>query len=149
MFYKIIEYCDFGKKEEESGIFNSKKIALKKIKIMETKELIEKYEFICNELVAKFEEKQQIEFEGWIGDEIGGLASFSFQYFFNLADIILDLKTNQPKGCIINWSEEETDFNLFNENPHYINYKSYTMGLRHENLVKKVEKLSKKFIKTK
>ena len=65
MFYKIIEYCDFGKKEEESGIFNSKKIALKKIKIMETKELIEKYEFICNELVAKFEEKQQIHFDGW------------------------------------------------------------------------------------
>ena len=32
MFYKILEYNDFGKKEEEIGIFNSKKTALKKIK---------------------------------------------------------------------------------------------------------------------
>ena len=107
------------------------------MKIMETKELNEKYELICNEFVAKFEEKQQIDFDGWIGDEIGGIASFSCQYFFNISDIILDLKTNQPKGCIINWSEEETDFNLFKENPQHINYKSYTMGLRHENLIKK------------
>jgi hypothetical protein len=107
---------------------------------MKIEELNEKYEFICNEFVAKFEKKQQINFEGWVGDEIGGIASFSFQYFFNLSDIIFDLKTNQPKGCIKNWSNEETDFNVFNENPHHINYKSYTMGLRHENLIKKLRK---------
>lgn len=35
------------------------------MKIMETKELYEKYEVICNEFVKKFEEKQQIHFDGW------------------------------------------------------------------------------------
>jgi hypothetical protein len=30
--YKILEYKDFGKQEQESGIFTSKKSALKKIK---------------------------------------------------------------------------------------------------------------------
>jgi hypothetical protein len=30
--YKILEYKDFGKQEQESGIFYSKKSALKKIK---------------------------------------------------------------------------------------------------------------------
>jgi hypothetical protein len=114
---------------------------------MKTKELKEKYEFICNEFVAKFEKKQQIDFEGWVDYEIGGIASFSFQYYFNLSDIIFDLKTNQPKGCIKNWSNEETDFNVFNKNPQHINYKSYTMGLRHENLIKKnAEKLYKEII---
>ena len=56
---------------------------------------------------------------------------------FNLSDIILDLNTNQPKGNILKWQSEEVDFNMFNENQQHINYKSYTMGLRHKQLNKK------------
>jgi len=97
-------------------------------------ELNKQYEFVCNEWVQKFCNKQQIEFDGWVGNEIGGIASFACQYFFNLSDIILDLNTKQPKGNILNWQSEDVDFNMFNEKQQHINYKSYTMGLRHEQL---------------
>jgi hypothetical protein len=72
--------------------------------------------------------------DGWVCDEVGGIASFACQYFFNLSDIILDLNTKQPKGNILNWQSEDVDFNMFNEKQQHINYKSYTMGLRHEQL---------------
>jgi hypothetical protein len=65
---------------------------------------------------------------------VGGIASFACQYFFNLSDIILDLNTKQPKGNILDWQSEDVDFNMFNEKQQHINYKSYTMGLRHEQL---------------
>lgn len=103
-------------------------------KTVKLQELKRQYEFVCNELVQKFSNKQEIEFDGWVGDEVGGIASFSCQYFFNLSDIILDLTTKQPKGLIMEWQNEEVDFNMFNENQNYINYKSYTMGLRHNQL---------------
>jgi len=91
-------------------------------------------EFVCNEWVQKFCNKQQIDFDGWVGDEIGGIASFACQYFFNLSDIILDLKTKQPKGQILDWQSDGVDFNMFNDNQQHINYKSYTMGLRYNQL---------------
>jgi len=69
-----------------------------------------------------------------LGDEIGGIASFACQYFFNLSDIILDLKTKQPKGQILDWQSDGVDFNMFNDNQQHINYKSYTMGLRYNQL---------------
>ena len=103
-------------------------------KTIKLQELNRQYEFVCNEWVQKFCNKQQIDFDGWVGDEIGGIASFSCQYFFNLSDIILDLNTKQPKGNILNWQSEDVDFNMFNEKQQHINYKSYTMGLRHEQL---------------
>ena len=103
-------------------------------KTIKLQELNRQYEFVCNEYIDAFIKKQSISFDGWVGDEIGGIASFACQYFFNLSDIILDLNTNQPKGNILNWQSEEVDFNMFNEKPQHINYKSYTMGLRHEQL---------------
>lgn len=98
------------------------------------KELNLQYQFVCNEWVNKFCKKQDIEFDGWVGDEIGGIASFVCQYFFNLSDLILDLNTKQPKGLILEWQSEGVDFNMGKEQPQYINYKSYTMGLRYEQL---------------
>ena len=89
-------------------------------------QIIINYENACNILVAEFEKKQEIDFDGWVGDEIGEIALFSGEYFFNLSDIVLDLKTNQPKGLILKWFNESIDFH------HYINYKSYKMGLRYE-----------------
>ena len=112
---------------------------------MKLKELNEKYEFACNELVKKFCNKQGLQFDYWINDEIGGIASFSNSYFFNLCDIILDLKTKQPKGLILSWQDEGVEFNFNHQNITNINYKSYTMGLRYEQLTKK-NKLDSKII---
>lgn len=103
-------------------------------KTIKLQELNKQYEFVCNELVQKFCNKQQIDFDGWVADEIGGLASFACQYFFNLSDIILDLNLKQPKGFILDWQSDGVDFNMFNDNQQHINYKSYTMGLRYEQL---------------
>lgn len=106
-------------------------------KTIKLQELNKQYNFVCNEWVQKFCNKQQLDFDGWVGDEIGGIASFSCQYFFNLSDIILDLNTKQPKGLILDWQSDAVDFNMFNPSPQNINYKSYTMGLRFDNLEKK------------
>ena len=101
---------------------------------MELQQLKKQYEFVCKEYIKKFCNKQGIEFDGWIGDEVGGIASFACQYFFNLSDIILDLNTKQPKGNILDWQSEGVDFNMFNEKQQHINYKSYTIGVRYKDL---------------
>lgn len=103
-------------------------------KTVKLQELNRQYEFVCNEWIQKFCKKQGIVSDGWVGDEIGGIASFACQYFFNLSDIILDLKTKQPKGQILDWQSDGVDFNMFNDNQQHINYKSYTMGLRYNQL---------------
>lgn len=35
------------------------------------------YELVCNEFVQKFCDKQEIDFDGWVGNEIGGIALFA------------------------------------------------------------------------
>lgn len=108
-----------------------------------TVKLKRQYDSVCNEWIELFVKKQNIEFDGWVGNEVGGIASFCSQYFFNLSDIIIDLTTDQPIGLILNWQTEDVDYNLFNGNPFHINYKSYTMGLRHQAILDKaVEKLT-------
>jgi hypothetical protein len=104
------------------------------VKEISIKELYTQYEFVSNEFVKKFCKKQELYFDGWVADEVGGIASFSCQYFFNLSEIVLDLKTKQRKGLILNWQDDDVEFNMFNKNPQHINYKSYTMGLRHKDL---------------
>jgi hypothetical protein len=90
-------------------------------KTMKLQELNRQHEFVCNEWVQKFCNKQQIDFGGWVGDEIGGIASFDNQYFFNLSDIVLDLKTKQPNGQILAWLNDGVDFNIFKDKKQYIN----------------------------
>lgn len=100
------------------------------------KELNAMYETACEGYVEEFCKKQELEFDGWVAEEVGSIASFCCQYFFNMSDIILDLNTKQPKGLILNWQNDGVDFNMFNEKTEYINYKSYTMGLRYDALKK-------------
>jgi hypothetical protein len=103
-------------------------------KTMKLQELKKQYEFACNEYVQKFANKQQIEFDGWVGGEIGGLAIFSHDYFFNISEIILDINSKQPKGLILQWQNDGVEYNFPTDKKKNINYKSYTMGLRYEQL---------------
>ena len=103
---------------------------------MTIKKLKTEYDIICNTFVEKFAKKHDIEFDYWIAEEIGGIASFSEQYFFNFSDIILDLTTNQPKYSILKWQDDEVEQSMTTDIPRYINYKSYTMGLRQKDLEK-------------
>lgn len=110
---------------------------LKRKQMTKLKDLNKQYAYLCNEYIKMFCTKQDIEFDGWIGDEVGGIASFISQYFFNLSDIVLDLNTKQRKGLILRWQDDGVDFNIGRKKPQYINYKSYTMGLRYQQLEKK------------
>lgn len=96
--------------------------------------LIDDYVLICNKLVERFCIKQNLIFDGWVGNEDGGIAGFASQYFFNISDIILDLKNKQSKGFILEWQSDGVDYNMFNEKQEYINYKSYISGLRYNDL---------------
>lgn len=101
-------------------------------------ELKHKYEEVCNEYVKKFQDKQDLEFSFWVGNEVGGIACFIDQYFFSLSDIALDLHTKQPKGLILQWEDDGLDI-FKNPSEQRINYHSYTLGLRYENLVNSKE----------
>ena len=50
--------------------------------------LKEKYHSICSEYLEKFCEKQGIDFDGWAGDNIGGIAFFNSYYCFSFEDIV-------------------------------------------------------------
>jgi hypothetical protein len=82
------------------------------------------YEFACNEYAKRFCNKQEMNFEGWVRDVVGGIA-YCNDFLFNFQDIVWDINSKQPKGAIIDWYYS----NL--EHPEKsINYYSYTKGLR-------------------
>lgn len=85
------------------------------------------YEKSCKEIVEAFCKKQGFDFEYWVGDTVGGVASCG-SYYFYLDDIILDLSKKVPTGGIIEWNDSNLD-----SKQKYINYKSYIMGMRHNN----------------
>lgn len=87
-------------------------------------QLKNQYEFVCNAYATIFCNKQDMNFEGWVGNTVGGIA-YCNDFYFDFQDIVLDINFNQPKGLIVDWYYE----NL--ENPgKSINYYSYTKGLR-------------------
>jgi hypothetical protein len=102
------------------------------MKTAKLQKLKEQYEFVCNEYVQKFCNKQGIEFDGWVGNEIGGIASFISQYFFNFSDIVWDVNSKQPKGLILKWQDDCVNHveNLGKS----INYFSYSKGIRFSDL---------------
>lgn len=87
-------------------------------------ELKETYENVCNEYLQKFCDKQEMSNEGWVNNNVGGIAQCS-DFYFSLHDIVWDINTNQPKGQIIDWSDDNS------KNPKKsLNYYNYTKGLR-------------------
>ncbi len=102
------------------------------MKTLKLKNLKYLHSFVCDQYIQKFCKKQKIQFEGWVGDTLGGVAIFNGDLYFNFDDILLDINTKQPKGNIISWYYDNID-HPENETK-WINYKSYTMGLRIKNL---------------
>ncbi len=99
-----------------------------------TLELIESYSKVCNEIIQEFAKKQGMDFDYWVGDEIGGVAALA-DCFFDFADIIHDLKTSQKKWFIVKWQEDSVEAH-FKGISDTINYKSYCMGARYDLLTK-------------
>ena len=83
---------------------------------------------IIKKYISKFENKHNLVFEFAVDDDLLGVLSFGSVYYFNTSDVIYDIDNDLPKGQIIEWLES----NL--EKEKFINLKSYSKGLRHNNL---------------
>lgn len=90
--------------------------------------LINDYNKVVQEYIDRFCEKQDLEFEFWVADQVGSIASFGDILCFNFLDIVWDINSEQPKGLIIDWAYETLD-NL----DYSINYYTYSKGLRYDN----------------
>lgn len=96
--------------------------------------ILNEYETICNEIVEKFAKKQDYSEWYWIGKQVGGAIDFNQSYTFSFDEIVLDMKTKQPKGFIQQWQDDSLEFNQEREHWQWINYNSYIMGLRYDEL---------------
>ena len=76
------------------------------------------------EYIKAFCDKEEAEFEGWIGNDVGGIF-WCADIALSFSDILIDINTNQPKGEITKWYSDNLQYP-----DNAINYKSYTMGLR-------------------
>ncbi len=95
-----------------------------------------RYESSCNAYIDVFCQKQEMDFNGWIGDEVGGIAECN-DFYFDFHAIVKDIDTAQPKGLIIDWYYDNLEAERF------INYDSYIRGLRVSDLpVEDVEELA-------
>lgn len=89
-----------------------------------------KYKKICNEYVERFCQKQFFDLSecSWVSDVAGGIL-YCGDFYFDFADIVLDIDSDQPKGQIIDWY-----YDIVDNYPKSINYFSYTKGLRFKDL---------------
>ena len=60
------------------------------------------YESGCLAYVFQFETKHSIEFDGWVGNEVGELASFN-EMFVNFRDLKFDIDSNLPEHIFAEW----------------------------------------------
>ena len=90
-----------------------------------TTTLKEQYKLIVEEYIHEFCNKQDVSFEFWVADQIGGIACFGDILYFNFLDIVYDIDSLQPKGQILEWIYYSVD-------NHYksIDYISYSKLLR-------------------
>lgn len=97
------------------------------------KTLAERYNEIIWKYIDLFSKKQELDFDGWVGDTTGGIAMFA-DYYFDFEEIRYDIDTNQEAGLIIRYHEESVEFAIENDISTEINYKSYAAGLRFDQI---------------
>ncbi len=89
------------------------------------KELKEKYEKLVGEYITEFVKKQDYEFDGWVADDIGGIAVFIEQYFFNFDNIRYDIDNDVEVGLIFKWQDFGIEKYFEEDKISNINYKSF------------------------
>lgn len=98
------------------------------------KDLKSRYEKICSDYIRAFVKKHDYEFSGWVSDEVGGIACFIEQYYFNLNDIVYDVNNDLPVNLIFEWQEYLVDKHFQNQKTGVedvnINLRSYWKGMR-------------------
>lgn len=81
-----------------------------------------KLEKAVNNYIKAFCEKHDLQFEGWVADEICSIGLFN-DYYINFTDIIHDIDTNQPENKVIEWYDYTLEQSYKKET--IINYKNY------------------------
>ena len=72
------------------------------MEIIFMKTLKQKYEQIANDYINEFSKKHEIDFDGWIGEDIGGVALFG-DYFFNFDDLRYAIDNGLSFDWFIDW----------------------------------------------
>jgi hypothetical protein len=76
------------------------------------------------DIIEAFEFKHEVEFDGWVGNEVGEVAEFN-GCFFNFDDVKRDIFKDAPLNSIWDWYYGD------NQNPYgRCNYQSYLSGYR-------------------
>ena len=101
-----------------------------------TERLRLRFIIVVTDYIHAFEKKHKIYFDGWVGNDVGGIAEFG-DYFFNYDDIRYDIDNNIRKSMILKWYNADLEHNMDREERQHINYSSYCKGLRHKDLNKK------------
>lgn len=90
---------------------------------------IESYNNACNDLLKAFCKKHEFDYEeakeSWVGDDIGGIVCCG-DYFFNMSDIVTDLRENAPKEKLIEWYDYTLECNYLGAR--VCNYASFLRG---------------------
>lgn len=100
------------------------------MRTIQLSKLKEQYKFVCEQYLNKFINKQGYEFTGWIG-EVGDIACFIEQYFFDMNDIRYDINNQLPKGLIFQWQDDNLEAGYDN----MLNLHAYSQGVRHDGTV--------------
>lgn len=101
------------------------------------KKIQKQYQDVVNQYLKKFIKKHKYEFSYWVCDEIGGIACFIDQYFFNFDDIRFDIDNKVEKELIFRWQDDDVEHNLgiLDDNcVEHIDFISYSSGIRYKNL---------------
>jgi hypothetical protein len=84
-------------------------------------------------IIELFESKQDLQFEFWCGE--GFAVACISDLFIDIADIIFDLETEQPKGRIVEWYSEKQSSKFIEKMVNYPTYcKTKPRRSNHENV---------------
>ena len=92
-------------------------------------ELQSNYNNAVNEYIKVFEKKHGYSFTDWVGNDVGEIACFIEQYFFNFTDIKYDIDNKVKKNLIFQYQDD-----CLAHPKKKMNFKSYAMGLRFEDI---------------
>jgi len=93
--------------------------------------LIANYNNACEKLIKKFVQKHKYEF----AYSIGSIYCFIDQYYFDIDDIIYDLKEDLPKDLIFQWQDDSIKAYEVNGQLNKISLENYSKGVRYSDFL--------------
>lgn len=90
------------------------------------------YNEVVSCYIELFVKKHGYEFTDWVGDEVGEIACFIEQYFFNFSDIKFDIDNKIKKDLIFQYQDD-----CLAHPKKSMNFRSYASGLRFEDIKNK------------